>query len=153
APAPDEERDRGEEVADLREAPLAPDKQEEEARLEKEGEEPLHRQGLTDHAARVAAELGPVRAELELHGDAGDDADREVDAEDADPEARRVVPALAAGAEAQGLHDHDQEGQPHGELGEEVVVDDGERELQAMKDERVIHPVTPPRDDGNRTPL
>ena len=128
-PAPDEKRDRDEKVADLRQAPLAPDEQEEEARLEKEGEESLHREGLADHAARVAAEPRPVRAELKLHGDTGDDTDCEVDAEDADPEARGVVPALAALAEAQRLHDHDEEGQPHGELGEEVVVDEGEREL------------------------
>ena len=41
--------------------------------------------------AGVAGEARPVGAELELHGDAGDDAEGEVDGEDAGPEARAIV--------------------------------------------------------------
>jgi hypothetical protein len=40
---------------------------------------------------------------------------------------------------AHGFHEDDQKGQPHGELGEQVVVGDRERELQPVKDERVRH--------------
>ena len=36
-------------------------------------------------------EAGPVGAELELHGDAGDHAHEEIDGEDLSPEARGVV--------------------------------------------------------------
>ena len=45
---------------------------------------------------------------------------------------------LSAWPEAARLHEDDQEGQPHGELGEQVVIDDRERELEAVKNE-VIH--------------
>ena len=104
-PASDEESHRGQEVPDPREPPLAPDEQRQEARFEEEREEPLHRERLPDHAARVATEPGPVGAELKLHGDARDHADREVDAEDPDPEPSRVVPPLSVppGSAASGL--------------------------------------------------
>ena len=102
-PAADEERDRGEEVAARTEPSLAPDQQGEEARLEEEGEDPLHRQRLPDDVAGAAREGRPVGAELELHRDAGDHAHREVQAEDADPEARGVVVAALAGRSATAL--------------------------------------------------
>jgi hypothetical protein len=137
-PAADEQSHRGRRSDPTRQPPLAPDEDEQEAGFEEEREEPLHRQRLPDHAARVAAEPGPVGAELELHGNAGDHPHREVDAEDPDPEARGVVPTLPARPQAARLHEDDQEGQPHGELREQVVIDDRERKLEAVKNE-VIH--------------
>ena len=70
---------------------LAEEEQAEERRLGEEGEHALHRQRLADDAAGVAGEARPVGAELELHRDAGDDADGEVEPEDARPEAGDVV--------------------------------------------------------------
>src|SRR5437899_12317117 len=69
---------------------------------------------LSYHAPRVAAEPGPVRAELKLHGNARDDADCEIDSKDPDPEAGSIVPALPVWPEAPRLHEDNQEGQAHG---------------------------------------
>ena len=74
---------------------LAEEEQAEERRLREEREHALHREREADHAAGVVGEARPVGAELELHRDAGDDADDEVDPEDARPEAREVVVAAA----------------------------------------------------------
>jgi hypothetical protein len=94
---------------------------------------------VADDVARIAGKPRPVGPELELHRDAGHHADREVDAEDPDPESRRFVPPLAAPAQAEGLHHDDEKGQAHRQDREEVVVDDGERELEAVQDDRVAH--------------
>ena len=82
-----------------REPLLAEEEEAEERRLGEEGEHALERQRQADDAAGVAGEARPVGAELELHRHAGDDADGEVDAEDARQEARDVVPARVAGAQ------------------------------------------------------
>src|SRR5262249_9010383 len=118
---------------------LAEHQEGEEARFQEEREQPLHRQGLTDDPSGVPGEARPVRAELELHGDTRDDAHGEVDAEDADPEPGRVVPPFVAAAEADGLHHDDEQSQAHRQLGEVVVVDDREGELQPVPEERVGH--------------
>src|SRR5207245_8347237 len=97
---------------------------------------------LSYHAPRVAAEPGPVRAELKLHGNARADADCEIDSKDPDPEAGSIVPALPVWPEAPRLHEDDQEGQVHGELGEQIVIDDGERELEAVN-EKITHLACP----------
>src|SRR2546427_9887406 len=90
------------------------------------------------HAPRVAAEPGPVRAELKLHGNARADADCEIDSKDPDPEAGSIVPALPVWPEAPRLHEDNQEGQAPGELGEQIVIDDGEREREAVN-EKITH--------------
>src|SRR5262249_37654979 len=56
-------------------------------------------------ATDVAGEDGPVGAELELHDDAGGDAHREVDGEDARPEPGHLVINDLAGAQVRPLHD------------------------------------------------
>ena len=90
-PAADEERHGGSEMPARTEPLLAEHEQAEKRRFEEEREQPFHRERLADDAAGVAREGRPVGAELELHRHAGDDADGEVDAEDADPEARGLV--------------------------------------------------------------
>ena len=74
-------------------------KQAEEAGLQKKREDAFHGERLADHAAGGAGERRPVGAELKFHGDAGDDAEGEVDAEDARPESRGAIVMLVAGAE------------------------------------------------------
>ena len=80
--------------AQLGEALLAEEEEAEESRLEEEGEDAFHGQRLADDAAGAARELRPVGAELEFHGNAGDDAEEEVDGEDFRPEARGLVVAV-----------------------------------------------------------
>ncbi len=82
----------------LGEALSAIEEQAEKRGLEEEGEDAFHGERLADDAAGDAGELRPVGAELELHGDAGDDAEDEVDAEDASPEAGGLIPLRVVGA-------------------------------------------------------
>ena len=78
----------------LRQALFAEEEEAEESRLQEEGEDAFHSQRLADDAAGAARELRPVGAELKFHGNAGDDAEQEVDGEDLRPEARGLVLAL-----------------------------------------------------------
>src|SRR5579863_5538073 len=73
------------------EAFLAVEEESQECRLEKESEHAFHGQSLPDHPSGKTREVRPVRAELEFHGDAGDDAKKEVDAEDPRPETSRAA--------------------------------------------------------------
>ena len=126
-------------VAPRAEALLAEQQGAEKRRLQEEREDTLHRQRLSDDAAGGAREARPVRAELKLHRDAGHDAHGEVDGEDTRPEARRPVVVLAPPAQRLRLQDQDEQRQPHGELREEIVVGDGEREVQAIDPEGGVH--------------
>ena len=74
----------------------------------------------------------PVGAELKFHGNAGDDAEGEADAENFRPEARGAIPVFVAGAQGDGFQNEDQQGEAHGELRENVVEGDGEGEVEAM---------------------
>src|SRR6267154_165704 len=65
-----------------------------------------------------ARELRPIGAELKFHGDAGDYAQREVDAEDLRPEARRFVVGFVASPDGERLEHDDQRCQTHRELRE-----------------------------------
>ena len=76
-PAADEQRERR-----ARKCPRGPSRcspkrsRPRKRRLEEEREHALHRERVPDDAAGVPREARPVGAELELHRDAGDDADR-----------------------------------------------------------------------------
>src|SRR5579872_7040251 len=112
--------------------PLAIEKEAQERRFEEEAEDAFHRQRLADHSSRQLSESGPVGAELELHGNAGDYTKDEVDAEDATPEATGALPFFAAGSERKRLEDNDEESQAHGELRKEIVKGDGKSKVQPM---------------------
>src|SRR5438132_9760510 len=60
---------------------FAPDQRTNERALQEEGEHAFHRQRLSDHATGVFGKVRPVRSELKLHRNAGDDADREIESE------------------------------------------------------------------------
>src|SRR5262252_5055120 len=126
-------------MAKTSEAPLAVHEQAEKRRFEEEGEHSFHGECLADDTAGHFREPRPVGAELELHRYARSNADREVEAEDPDPEARGIIPLRSAGGEADRLEDHDEQRQPHRELWEEIVIDDGERKLEAMPQEWIGH--------------
>ena len=121
------------EMRELRQALFAEEEQAEESRFEEEGKDAFHSQRLADDAAGSPRELRPVGAELEFHGDAGDDAEQEVDGEDFRPEARGLVPAVVAGAQGDELHHHHQQRQAHGELRKQIVERDGKREVDAVQ--------------------
>ena len=132
-PGADEDHEGCAEMSELRETLFTEEEEAEEGRFEEEGEDAFHGEGLADDAASSARELRPVGAELELHRDAGDDAEQEVDREDLRPEARCLVPAVIAGAQSDELHDHHQQRQAHGELREEIVVGDSEGEVDSVQ--------------------
>src|SRR5262245_32384838 len=85
------------------------------------------------------SEPRPVRPELKLHRDAGDDPDGEVEAEDTGPETRCVRVALIAGLQRAPFPEDQEPGQPHGELGKQVVIGDREGELQPMPQRGIAH--------------
>src|SRR5712692_1659932 len=118
---------------------FAEEKKSQERGLEKKGKDPFHRKRLSDHAAGRSGKLGPVRAELEFHGNAGDNAQCETDSEYPGPKSRRAVPRFVAGLKRRSLQDENQKGEAHRELGENVMKGDGEGEMQAMYGQRVFH--------------
>ena len=136
-----EDENGGEPVEATRESLFAEEKEAEEGGLEEEGEDAFHGERHANDAAGAARELAPVGAELKLHGDAGNDAEEEVDGEDPCPEACGcVVLGLLVGivgAEGDRFEDDDQKRESHGELGEEIVVCDGKAEVNAVKCECV----------------
>jgi len=74
----------------------------------------------------------PVRAELELHGNAGDHAKDKVDAENAPPEVRSAIPVIAVPSQGDCLQYHDQWSKSHCELGKQVVECDREKEIASQ---------------------
>ncbi len=111
---------------------LSVQEQAQEGGLQEEGEHAFHGQSLADHASGKAREVRPVRAELKFHGDAGHHTQHEVNAENPGPEARRLVISLIITAQAQRFKYNDERGQPHGELGEQIMEGDGKGEVKAM---------------------
>ena len=118
---------------------LTPHEQGEEARLKEEGVHAFHAQSVAHDRAGTLGEARPVRGELELERDASDDSEGEVDAKDADPEARGLVPARLTRAQRHGLHGEDEQRQAHRQLWEEVVESGREGELQPVQVEGGIH--------------
>src|SRR6202035_6169170 len=115
--------------ADASEFFLAEQKQSQEARLQKKGKPPLHRQCLADHAACRFRERRPVRSELKFHRNARDHADSKVDPEDSPPKSRRTVVVLIARSQRFSLQIDKQQREAHRQLRKNVVKRDREREV------------------------
>src|SRR5262249_31322330 len=131
-PGTDADQKSGDPVAFWPEPLLAENQQPEEARFEKEREYTLHGQGLPDDTPSGFGETRPIGAELEFHRDAGYHSEGEVDGEDPDPKASRVVVVLASRAERDRFQNQDQQRQAHGQLGEQVMKSNREGEVQAV---------------------
>src|SRR5689334_6434480 len=116
-----------------RKAFFAEKKEPEKCGFEEEREHTFHGERLADDAAGCARELGPVGAELKLHGDACDHAEQKVERENSRPEPRGLVVALVFCAQGCGLEYNDEQGKAHGELRKKIVEGDGEAEVNAMK--------------------
>jgi len=67
---------------------FAEEKEAEEGGLQEEGDDTFHGERHADDAAGATGELTPIGAVLELHGDAGNNAEEKIDGEDFAPEAR-----------------------------------------------------------------
>src|SRR5208283_1716514 len=119
-------------VPDAAESFFTEEKQAQKTGFEKEGKNPLHGKGLADNAAGGFGKFGPVGAELKFHGDAGDDADGEVDGEDFGPKARGFGVVLVASAESDGFEDDNEQGKAHGQLREQIMESNREGEVQAV---------------------
>ena len=119
-----------EQIEPRRDSLPAEQKDAEEACLERKGREgligekrPLYRPGYT-------RELAPVRAELERHHDAGDDAEPEGDAENLEPELEDDAIRRPPGREMQRLENGQPRRQSDRERWKDDVERDGEGELQ-----------------------
>ncbi|MNJ37901.1 hypothetical protein D3C77_327370 [compost metagenome] len=100
----------------------AEEHQADEGRLEEEGHQALDRQRRPEDVPDVVGVVAPVHAELEFHGQAGRDAQHEVDAEDRAPEAGDGPPDRPTGHHIDALHDDQHEGKAQGEGHEQKVV-------------------------------
>ena len=105
-----------------------------EAGLEEEGEDAFHGERLADDSAGDAGEGGPVGAELKLHGDAGDDADDEVDGEDLSPKAGCVLIEGIFGTYRHRFQDDDEQREAHSELRKEIMEGERKAEMNPMHD-------------------
>ena len=100
---------------------FAKQKYAQECRFKEEGERTLHRQCLGDDLTCVRRESGPVRAKLKLHRYAGHDAKHEGNGKNFPPEMRACVVALIFAPHIQDFENHEEQCQPHRELGKKVV--------------------------------
>src|ERR1700720_3671612 len=98
-PTPERNRNRSSKVSARPEAFLTPDQCADERALQKEREHAFHRQRLSNYSAGIFGKIGPVRSELKLHRNAGDDADGEVQSEDLRPKANGLVVFFISGPE------------------------------------------------------
>src|SRR5207302_6408086 len=117
---------------------LTPDQRTNERALEKECEHPFHRQCLSNYSAGILRKVCPVRSELKLHRNAGDDTDREIQSENPGPKPNSLVVFIIAGAERAPFPVNQKPRQPHGELRKEVVINDREPELQPVPKARIV---------------
>ena len=129
SPGAQPDHEGGEPVHLLSEDLFAEQEDAQEGRFDEEGEGPFHGQGLGDDIAGKDGEAGPVGAELELHGDPRHHAHNEGDGKDPGPEAGSYVIAFVLTPKVQRFEDENKQGQPHGELGKEIVKGDCEGKL------------------------
>src|SRR5438128_5375181 len=108
---------------------LAPDQCADERALEKKREHAFHRQRLSNHATGVFGKVRPVRSELKLHRNPGDDANREVQSEDLGPKPDSLIVFFVPSSKGAPFPVNEKPSQPHGELRKEVVINDREPEL------------------------
>ena len=137
-PTPERDRDCSTKVATRSQSFLAPDQRADKRALQEEREHPFHRQRLSDDTAGVFGKVRPVRSELELHRNAGDDADREVESENLRPKPDSLVVFLVTTSERAPFPVNQKQREPHGELWKQVVINDREPELQPVPKARIV---------------
>src|SRR5208283_257542 len=138
-PGAEENEKRAPPVADASELFFSEQEEAQECGFQEKGENSFHRQGLSNHAASGAREQRPISSELELHGNASDDAEGKVNTENSCPEARGAIVVFITGAQSEGLQNEDEEGKAHGQLREEIVKCDSEGELKSVHVKGRVH--------------
>ncbi len=138
------------EMTDARQPVPAEEEESDEGGFEEERHQPFDRQRRAEYVADVMRVIGPVGAELELHGDAGGDAHGEIDAEQRAPEPRHRPPDPPPGHDIDALHDGEEQRQAEGQRDEEEMIERGDGELQPRQlhdveiDHRCTRSVAPP---------
>ena len=97
---------------------LAKHERADEGAFEQEREHALHGERLADHTTGISSEGRPVRAELELHGNARHHAEGEGEAEDLRPESHRDRVSLVSRSKGAPFPEHQKPHEPHREPGE-----------------------------------
>src|ERR1700677_2349555 len=116
---------------------FAPDERADKCALHEKGEHAFHGQRLPDDRTRIAREVGPVGPELKFHRNAGDDTHGEIESENFGPKSSSHIVLLIPGAQRTPLPVNQKPGQPHGELGKQVVIRQREAELKATPESRI----------------
>jgi len=131
-PRTDENQDRRDPMTDAAKSFFAIEEETKKTGLQEEGKNAFHGECLANDTAGSLRKLGPICAELKFHGDAGDDAEGEVNPEDFGPEASSAVVVLVAGAEEHSFKDDNQKGKAHGQLRKKIVESHREGEMEAV---------------------
>src|SRR5271166_410617 len=124
------------EVIARTESLLSPDQRADERAFEKEGKHSLHCQCLANDRASILGEAGPVGPKLKFHRNTGYYSDREIQTKDSGAEPRGSIVLFISGSQGAPLPINQEPGQSHGELRKQVVVSDGEPEMDAMPESR-----------------
>src|SRR6266550_503704 len=137
-PAPERNRRSSQKMISWTKSLFAPDKRADERTFKKEREHAFHCEGLSDDATSILGKFRPVRSELKLHGNAGDDSDCEIDSENLGPEANGSVVLFIARPQGLPLPIHQEPCQAHSELRKEVVIGQREAKLQPAPKRRIV---------------
>jgi hypothetical protein len=76
--------------------------------------------------------LRPVRPKLEFHRDAGHNPEQKIDCKYPSPESSRIVITLIMAPDRNRLEDYQQKGQPHSQLGKDIVKCGVKAEVNSM---------------------
>ena len=104
-----------------------------ESGFHEERHQSLNRERSAENIAHVVRVVGPVRAELEFHGDTGSNAHGEVNREELAPESGHVFIDFFPRDHIAAFHGHEDHGKSESERDEEVVVKSRDSELQSRQ--------------------
>ena len=136
-PRADRHEERGCGVEDARYAVPSVEQHAQEYRLERERVHTFEHERGTHDWSRPCGERGPVRAELELHRYAGDDADGKVDGEDLRPKAGGLRVLWFAGLQRAIVVPRDERHDAHRPNRKEIMEHHREGELKPIGQNRV----------------
>jgi hypothetical protein len=150
----DREQKRDDQMLDARKLVPAEKEEANERRFEEERHQSFDCERRAEDIADVMRVVGPVRAELEFHRDAGRDAHCEIDAEQNAPELRHAFPDFAPGHHIDRFHDREHPRKTERQRHEQEVVERSQRELQTRErdDGFIDHARSPAERDVVRSP-
>ena len=102
----------------------------EEGGFQEEGRRGLNRQQRTEDVAHVFRVARPVGPELKFQGDAGHDAEDEVDQEQLSPKFGHPFVHFIARTDVERLHDGEKDHEAEGQRDKDEVEKDGHGELE-----------------------